>query len=271
VKTERLTTLAAVKDWLDITGDESDSTLTRLIDAASQFILSWTSRDSFQSQPYTQTFRGNGKQSTLLKNWPVLSVSSVGLGGMSVSPSSAFVNGLPGRGYFISDPRDAPQSLELVGYCYTYQCLCQVTYVAGFRTSQTSEIPALADGATYAVIVPNSGGCWSNDLGVTINGIDAPLSDTGTPDVGQYAVDEWGTYSFNAADIGQVAVISYDYTPWVLSQAATELIGEWFKRKDRIGLLSKTLGGQETITFSQRDMNDSIKSALQLYSNVIPL
>lgn len=269
--TERLTTLAAVKDWLDISSDAGDSTLIRLIDAASQFILDWTSRGSFRTQTYTQNFRGNGKQSQLLRYWPVLSITSVGLGGTNVPAASAPVNGLRGSGYFVSDPRDAPQSVDLVGCSYPYNCQCQIAYVAGFRTSQSTIIPEVADGATYAVISPNTGGCWSYDLGVTIDGVDAPLSGTGEPDPGQYAVDEWGTYSFNVADVGKTAVMSYDYTPWVLSQAAVELIGEWYKRKERIGLLSKTLGGQETVTFSQKDMNDSVKASLKLYSNVIPL
>jgi hypothetical protein len=58
---ERLTTLSQVKDYLEISGDESDATLTRLIDAASQFVLTWISRDSFGLRTYTQNFRGMGR------------------------------------------------------------------------------------------------------------------------------------------------------------------------------------------------------------------
>lgn len=269
--TERLTTLAAVKDWLDITTDASDAQLVRIIDAASQFVLGWLNRDSFQVQSYTQNFRGNGKTSMLLRNWPILSITSVGIGGTAIPASSSPVNGLPGSGYLVSDPRNSPQSLELFGYGYTLGAPSQVVYTAGFRTSQTTTIPAVADGATYAVITPNSDGCWSADLGVTIDGADATLSVDGTPAAGEYAVDEWGTYSFNSGDVGKTAIMSYDYTPWAVSFAVTELIGEWYKRKDRIGVLSKTLGGQETVTFSQKDMNDSIRGSLQLYNNVVPV
>ena len=269
--TERLTTLAAVKDWLDISNNDSDTALVRLIDAASQFVLGWLNRDSFNAKEYSQHCRGNGKSTMLLRNWPVLSVSSVGIGGTAVSASSAPVNGLPGTGYTISDLRGAPQSIDLWGYSFYYNVPCQITYTAGFRTSQTSLIPPLVDGATYSTITPLDSGVWSSDLGVTIDGVDAVLSTTDQPAAGEYSVDEWGTYSFNAADIGKTAVISYNYTPWAINQAVTELIGEWYKRKDRIGILSKTLGGQETITFSQKDMNDSIKGALQLYQNVVPV
>lgn len=269
--TERLTTLAAVKEWLDIDSDSSDSQLVRLIDAASQFVLGYLNRDSFQVQEYTQNFRGNGKSTMLLRNWPVLSVTSVGVGGTSIPASTEPVKGVPGSGYMVSDPRSAPQSLDLFGYAFYYGAPSQVIYSAGFRTSQETVIPAVASGATYATITPQTGGAWSANLGVTIDGADAILNDEGTPAAGEYSVDEWGTYSFNSADVGKTAVMSYDYTPWGVSFAVTELIGEWYKRKDRIGVLSKTLGGQETITYSQRDMNDSIRGQLQLYMNVVPV
>jgi len=139
-----------------------------------------------------------------------------------------------------------------------------VIYTAGFRTSQTSKIPA-----TPFQIAPTEGGQWIGDIGVTIDGVAATKVDTG-PSTGEYSVDVSGIYTFAAADTGKEAVISYDFAPFDVSFAATELIGEWYKRKDRIGVLSKTLGGQETITFSQKDMGDSIRTSLQPYMNVVP-
>jgi len=270
--TERLTTLAAVKDWLDITSDDSDASLTRLIDAASQFVLGYLSRDSFQTRTYTQNFRGNGKDTMLLRNWPVISVSSVGVGGTSITASSAPVNGLPGSGYRLSDPRNAPQSIDLFGYSFYYRIPCAVTYVAGFQATQDTIIPAAPEGSTYPTITPINQGSWSNDLGVLIDGVVATKNlILENLQAGEYFVDDWGTYSFSPDDIGKLASISYDYTPWAVNQAVTELIGEWYKRRDRIGVLSKTLGGQETITFSQKDMNESIRSSLQLYNNVVPV
>jgi hypothetical protein len=266
--TERLTTLAAVKEYLGITTDESDAGLTRLINAASQFILNYLSRDSFQRRSYTENFYGNGKTTTLLRNWPILSVSSVGIGGRLVLPSVLGVAGLPGTGYTISDPRPAPQSINLYGYGFVYRAPSQIIYEAGFETTDTSVLVAAdppADPVTYA---PQSGGVWSSDLGVTLDGVVAVLV-TGAPSAGEYAVDEWGTYSFSADVVGKVAVISYSYTPWDVSFAAVEMIAEWYRRADRIGMLSKTLGGQETIAFSQKDFNDTIRRNLQNYVNVV--
>ena len=60
--TERLTTLASLKDWLGITTVATDPTLTRLIDAVSQFIFTYLNRLSFQARVYTQDFRGGLNQ-----------------------------------------------------------------------------------------------------------------------------------------------------------------------------------------------------------------
>ena len=263
--TERLTTLAAVKDWLDITNDDSDASLTRLIDAASQFVLNWVGWPSFGVREYTVNFRGNGRAYTILNQWPVQSVTSVGIGGSFVSASVAGNAGLPGNGYYVSDRRFGPQQLMLQGYGFWNGAPSQVIYHAGFQTTQVTEIPT-----TPFQITPNTDGQWIAGIEVEIDGIDA-VQVTGTPNTGEYQLDEWGTYTFAAADVGKAATITYDYAPWDVSFAVQELIGEWYKRKDRIGLLSKTLGGQETVTFSQKDMGDSIRSTLQPYVNVVPM
>jgi hypothetical protein len=266
--TERLTNLAAVKDWLDITSDDQDAALTRLIDAASQFALNYLNRDSFQAQEYTQNFHGNGRYTTLIRNWPIVSVSSVGVDGVIILPATFGTGGKPSNGYVVSDRRNAPQSIDLHGNCWHGHC--QVIYVAGYQTSQSSVIPAPLSPATEGKIFPTTGGVWSTNQKVTIDGVDSVLVDS-APAAGQYSVDEWGNYSFNSADEGKTAVMFYTFTPFDMSFAVTELIGEWYKRKDRIGILSKTLGGQETITFSQKDMNDSIRGSFQNYKNEIPV
>lgn len=270
--TERLTTLAAVKDWLDISSDKSDTALIRLIQSASQFTLNYMSRDCFGVRTYTQNFRGTGKSYTMVRNWPIVSVSSVGIAGRLMVPSVLGVGGLPSSGYTISDARSAPQIIEVYGDAFYQGAPSQIIYDAGYRTSQSTKIPASTfDPATsYAVITPTKSGQWLKDLGVTINNVAATKVDA-NPTVGQYTVGEWGDYTFNVADTNKTAVISYDYAPADVAQAVTELIGEWYRRKDRIGLLSKTLGGQETVTFSQKDMNDSIKRVFNFYSNVVPI
>ena len=267
MQTERLTTIAALKEWLGIPSDQAanNDQLVRLIDAASRFTLNWLNRESFQVRTYTYNFRGMGKPAAILQNWPVQAVTSVGVGGSFVPASTIGQAGLPSSGYVLSDARFGPQSLELYGYGFYSGAPSQIIYTAGFRASETATIPADPHELT-----PTEGGQWTLNIGVEIDGTEAVEVES-APTAGQYSVDEWGTYTFALADVGKTAVMTYDYAPWDVSFAVTELIGEWYKRKDRIGLISKTLGGQETVTFSQKDMGDSIRSSLQPYANVVPM
>lgn len=62
----------------------------------------------------------------------------------------------------------------------------------------------------------------------------------------------------------------YATTPADLAQAAIELVGEAFRRRDRIGVSSKTLGGQEVVAFSLADMNATVKALLAPYQVLAP-
>ena len=62
----------------------------------------------------------------------------------------------------------------------------------------------------------------------------------------------------------------YASAPADIAQAAVELVGEAFRRRDRIGLSSKTLGGQEVVAFSLKDMNDTVTALLAPYQVLAP-
>jgi hypothetical protein len=62
----------------------------------------------------------------------------------------------------------------------------------------------------------------------------------------------------------------YAATPPDLAQAAVELVGEAFRRRERIGLSSKSLGGQEVIAFSLKEMNDLVRALLAPYQVLAP-
>jgi hypothetical protein len=267
---ERLTTLAAVKGWLDITGAESDVELTRIIEAASQFVLNYLNREGFAARQYTQNCLGNGQHSMLLRNWPVISVSSVGVAGTVIPASTLGVGGLPGSGYTISDPRTSAQSLSLYGHSFYYRAPCQVIYTAGYETSQTVTLTKATEDDTTILVTPTAGGQWVSDTGVLIDSV-AAAKVTADPQAGEYSVDGWGVYTFNAADDGKEAIISYAYCPADIAFGVTEIIAEWYKRRDRIGILSKTLGGQETITFTNQEMSSAVRAYLQPYQNVVPI
>ena len=74
--------------------------------------------------------------------------------------------------------------------------------------------------------------------------------------------------------IGLPVVVSYTAgyatTPPDVAQATVELVGEAFRRRDRIGVSSKTLGGQEVVAFSLKDMNDTARALLASYQVLAP-
>jgi hypothetical protein len=63
----------------------------------------------------------------------------------------------------------------------------------------------------------------------------------------------------------------YASAPADIAQAAVELVGEAYRRRERIGVTSKSLGGQEVVAFSPADMNATVKALLASYQVLAPL
>lgn len=269
---DRLTTLQAVKEWLGIETDGSDEVLVRLIEAASVYAYNLMNRNSFAAHEQVEEFYGNGKKSALLKEWPVLSISSVGIEGRGIPAATVGPYGFSSNGYRISLDSSAPQSLDLFGYCYPYRGQVQVVYRAGYEATQDFPIKTEGIGPDEKVIrvTPSDYGCWIVDFGVLINGDEAVKVDS-DPGSGQYSVDQWGSYDFSIADKGKTATIHYGYAPWDVSQAICELVSEAYRYKDRIGVKSKSLAGQETVSYFDSIMTPTISRVLGLYQNVAPM
>lgn len=74
---------------------------------------------------------------------------------------------------------------------------------------------------------------------------------------------------------GERVVVSYTAgyatVPASVEQAVNELVGEAFRRRDRIGQTSKSLGGQETTAYSALDMNATIKAMLAPFVAIAPV
>lgn len=74
---------------------------------------------------------------------------------------------------------------------------------------------------------------------------------------------------------GRPVVVSYTAgyatPPPAVRQAVNELAGEAFRRRDRIGQTSRTLGGQETVAFQTTDMNAAVQAMLSPYQAVVPV
>lgn len=63
----------------------------------------------------------------------------------------------------------------------------------------------------------------------------------------------------------------YAEAPPDIAQACVELVCQRYRERTRIGEVSKTLGGGETVAFSQKDMSDDVKTVLSQYRAVAPV
>ncbi len=141
--------------------------------------------------------------------------------------------------------------------------ILSTSYVERYRANGDRPI-VLANGPVTAIAQV----AWQ---GTTVTTAGDPI--VGTP--GIYFTDRalslFG-YCLPRGDLVQVSYTAgYATVPADIKQVVNELVGEAFKRRDRIGQNSKTLGGQEVITFSPADMNATNKTLLQQYRNVVPV
>jgi hypothetical protein len=63
----------------------------------------------------------------------------------------------------------------------------------------------------------------------------------------------------------------YAVTPPDVAQACIELVALRYRERTRIGEISRSLGGAETVAYSQKDLSDAIKTLLQRYRLVAPI
>lgn len=139
---------------------------------------------------------------------------------------------------------------------------------------------ALAD---YSEVRDGTGGetlqfaCFpvSNVLSLTIDGRAVPRALSSWTAGYNYSSTQLSVrgYRFNRG-IQNVAVTytgGYTTTPADIAQACIELVALRYRERTRIGEVSKSLGGAETITYSQKDLSDSVKTLLQQYRSVIPV
>jgi hypothetical protein len=266
-----LTTLAALKAWLGLpsTAGPNDATLGALITAASRSICSALSRPALTPQSYTETIDLETSRVTL-RQWPVLEVNSVSWRGIAVPPDqNADLEASVGYALQPADaaPPGRPQAIDLFGWEYRpgRQSLV-VSYRAGYAAPGEAQTVPLSAPLQLTAFAPY--GPWGADLGVVYAATGVALSPVGaTPGAGQYAVGS-GVYTFSAADAGQAVLISYGYIPQDIAQAALELAAERFRASERIGLKSKSVGGQETISYDVSAIPAPVMAMLQPYKRV---
>lgn len=267
-----LTSLSNVKAWLEIPSNntKSDPLLERLIESASRFILTYLQIPSFLPTTYTEWYDGYGQNFMLLRQFPVTRVNGVSINGVPVQQAGGNGISTPFTTGWTLDPEtilSTNQRLTLYYMVFPRQRnSVYISYEAGYkRVDESHSVPATP--GPYTVVVNDF---WAADYGVKIGSLEL-LRVTGTPGDGEYSVDTNGVYTFNAAQESETVLISYAYVPADISQIACELVAERYKYKDRIGYNSKSLGGQETVSFSNESMTRHQREVLNIYKRVAPI
>jgi hypothetical protein len=269
-----LISLATVKAFLNVTDpSKDDATLGMMITQVSRAIISNVNRNSFLPRSFNEIRNGDGKQKIMLGNYPVLSITSLTVDGVLILPAPALIaNGPVSNGYVLEpaddEPPGAPQNLYLRGTYFNRGIQnVLVTYPAGYQIiAEASVVPA----SPFQLTTLQPYGVWGSDMGVTKAGV-AMTKVITVPITGQYSVSPIGVYTFAAADTGQSVAISYGFIPADLANAAMEWIADRWKYRERIGVASKSLGGQETVSFRISDSPTFVKLVLQQYTRTVTL
>jgi hypothetical protein len=265
-----LVSLASVQAWL---GQSSDGpNLAALITQVSRAILSAIGRPVILPTKYIETRDGDGRCVLALRNWPVIAISELAIDGRAIAPAPPPVAGAPlAPGYILealdSTPPGQMQMLFLRGERFRFgRQNVQVSYSAGYRIDQEPAAIPAAPGP-YTVSAQQIFGPWASDCGVVYADGGALLCVQGAPQPGQYCVAD-GVYVFSPQDGGKSVLLTYGYIPADLAEAAMEWTAERYSYKSRIGLRSKSLGGQETVSYDLSAMPGFVVAAVQPYRRI---
>jgi len=280
-----LAVLADVKTWLSGSsgiGTTDDALIGRLITDISGAIYGYLSRPSLLPRNVTERHDGNGKRRLYLRQFPAISIASLVINDVAVpaAPEPQAGGAWPQAGYLLESWDGAPpgrlQALDLYGNWslgQTYDAFhlgrqnVAVTYTAGYQVSaEAASVPASPGPYTVSAQVPY--GPWASNAGVSYASGRALTNVAGAPGAGQYAV-AGGIYTFSAADAGASVLVSYGFIPAAINNACIEWVAERYRYRTRIGQSAQTVAGQQTASYSLKDMPDFIRASLDPYRAVI--
>lgn len=136
-----LTTVQDVKDWLSTSSQLSnanDIIIQRLITAASKFVLNYIGRSSLDPTVYDDRYDTGVQNFLVIRNWPVISISSIQFAGHEVTNQAT--GNPPTDGYLLEPPPvgGGQQRLTIIGHTLPRgRSTVRVQYTAGFATIPT--------------------------------------------------------------------------------------------------------------------------------------
>jgi hypothetical protein len=271
-----LAALADVKTWLSGSsgiGSADDLLIARLITDVSGAIGAYLGRPSLTPRLFAERLDGNGKARIYLRNYPVLQLTALAIDNVAVPAVAPPAAGAPhGKGYLLESwdglPPGRPQALDLFHAAFRAgRQNVAVSYGAGYAVENESvTVPAAPGPYTATVAAPF--GPWAADAGVTYDNGMALMAVSGAPSTGQYNV-AGGLYTFAAADAGAGVLVSYGYIPAAINNACIEWVAERYRYRTRIGQSAQTVQGQQTASYSLKDMPDFVRASLDPYRSVV--
>jgi hypothetical protein len=267
-----LVSLADLKCWLDIAGTDDDVLLAGLIKQISRAILNVLDRPLIVPSTYTEVRDGGNNVSIMLRQWPVIGVSSLIVDGVTIPPSPPLVAGASAQIGFVLDPSDiappgAMQRLSLRRFVFRYGLQnVTISYNAGYQIANESVV--IPSTPPYSISAQAPYGAWASNVSAYYSNGIALNTVTGNPAAGQYMVVD-GIYNFAQADAGTTVLVTYGYVPADLASCCMDWVAERYAYRSRIGQHSKSLGGQETMAFIVKDVPDFVSSALAPYRRVV--
>ncbi len=270
-----LAKLADVKAWLSGSsgiGSSDDALISRLITDVSGAITAYLGRPALTPRDFVDRFDGNGKTRLFLPHYPALQITSLVIDNVAVAEAVPPAAGAPHpRGYLLEFwdglPPGRPQALDVFHTMYRKgRQNVVVSYCAGYAVeSEAASVPTAPGPYNVAVAAPF--GPWASDAGVAYGNGTALAAVASNPAAGEYAVAS-GVYTFAAADAGASVLISYGFIPAAVNNACIEWVAERYRYRTRIGQSAQTVQGQQTASYSLKDLPDFIRASLDPYRSV---
>jgi hypothetical protein len=127
-----LTILENVKTWLPIstTNNADDGSLMRLITAVSMDFMRATRRPDLLLADYTEVHQGDGGTRLVLFHWPIASIDTLTIGGVTIPKSADKV----AAGFYVDQDIDPERvwQIYLNGYTFLDGAAVQAGYSAGY-------------------------------------------------------------------------------------------------------------------------------------------
>ena len=286
-----LTTIAAVKASGSIAGCNcSDSVIQEMITSVSQYWLNRTSLASLNYvQTYSESYDGNGNSVLGLDNQRIISVASVYINNIQIQQSLnpnqigwyidrnqrfigirggngwgggySYGSGSPGQGNYATFSRGGCGGVFARG-----QNNVAVTYTAGFIYPVPAQSQVVS-GGTINLDLYNDVNRWYSGQSVryALTGQLLTLVPA-DPLVGQYTIDQYGEYGFNAADNGANLFVAFTYqgTPPDVFSKVNKMVLTEMKRLGTLDQQQQNLDGGSRRYFSW-DVSPDIEAVIQNY------